>query len=97
MPFTKGKSGNPGGLSKAQAKARKMLGDKSPEAVRVLISGLKDKDRRVRVACATEILDRGLPRPVQGLEHSGPGGGPIETTAQVCVYLPDNGRKPNPE
>lgn len=29
-------------------------------------------------------------------EHSGPGGGPIETAATVTVYLPDNGRGDGP-
>ena len=28
----------------------------------------------------------------QQVEHSGPGGGPIETSAKVAVYIPENGR-----
>jgi hypothetical protein len=33
-----------------------------------------------RVSAANAILDRGYGKPKQGLEHSGPEGGPIETT-----------------
>ncbi len=38
-------------------------------------------DPRVRIMAGKEILDRGYGRPPQGVELSGPDGGPIETVA----------------
>ena len=51
-------------------------------------------DPRLRVTAAKEILDRGYGRPAQGVELSGPEGGPIETVslsdkelARLTAYL----------
>ena len=38
----------------------------------------KGESEAARVSAATAILDRGYGKPAQSLEHSGPGGGPIE-------------------
>ena len=51
-------------------------------------------DPRVRIMAGKEILDRGYGRPPQGVELSGPEGGPIETVdlsdkelARLAAYL----------
>lgn len=40
-----------------------------------------------------ERVDRRLAPPKQKHEHTGRGGGPIETTSTVQVYIPANGRE----
>lgn len=51
-----GQSGNPGGRPKGiGAKAR----EHTDKALEILVEGMSDKDARVRVAAAKEILDRG--------------------------------------
>lgn len=40
-------------------------------------------DHSTRIAAARELLDRGLGRPKQATEVSGPDGGPVETTVDV--------------
>lgn len=60
-PFEPGKSGNPGGRPKGiAAKAR----EHTDRAVEVLVQGMEDDDRRVRIAAAKELLDRGYGKPL---------------------------------
>lgn len=60
-PFEPGKSGNPGGRPKGiAAKAR----EHTDRAVEVLVEGMEDDDRRVRIAAAKELLDRGYGKPL---------------------------------
>lgn len=75
MPFVKGKSGNPAGVTK-EALAIKALALKAcPEAIAGLIELSKhSRDERTRVAAYKEILDRGLGKSSAGIELSGPNG-----------------------
>ena len=60
-PFKPGQSGNPGGRPKGiAAKAR----EHTDKALDVLVKALSDKDARVKIVAAKEILDRGLGKPV---------------------------------
>jgi hypothetical protein len=64
--FTKGKSGNPGGLSKFYFEARRLARQASPDMMEVLvdIANNPNEDGRVRAVCAVAVLDRAGVRPV---------------------------------
>lgn len=55
-PWVKGQSGNPGGRPKGIAKLAREHTDR---ALEVLAEALEDEDKRVAVAAAKELLDRG--------------------------------------
>lgn len=59
--FQPGVSGNPGGRPKGiAAKAR----EHTDKAIEILVAGLDDKDARVRLVAARELLDRGYGKPL---------------------------------
>lgn len=49
------------------------------KAMAVKVAGLGSDDERVRQSVATEVIEWELGKATQRKEHSGPGGGPIET------------------
>jgi HEAT repeat protein len=71
MPFVKGQSGNPGGRPKALQDIVQLCKEKSPEAIKRIISLVKSDDERVALAAAQTLLDRGFGKPMQQIEHSG--------------------------
>lgn len=66
-PFTKGQSGNPGGLPRGMhgriLKARRLALHYAPQAIETLATLMADPDSRVRVAAAEGLLDRAGLRP----------------------------------
>jgi len=80
-PFEKGKSGNPGGRPKEQHDLRVLARERTTEALGALTEIVSDKvcSPAARVSAAIAILDRGYGKPAQQLEHTGPGGSPLET------------------
>jgi hypothetical protein len=52
-----------------------------PALAALKIIAAKGKSESARVAAAVALLDRGWGRPRQAVEHTGPGGGPIEVNA----------------
>lgn len=86
--FLKGTSGNPGGMTKEQAKTlaaiKALAAEKSQDAVLALHQiAVAGEDERARVQAAVAILDRAFGKPRQELEVSGPEGGPVEIERKV--------------
>jgi hypothetical protein len=50
------------------ARAILVIQEAAEEAARVKVEGLKERDKRIRQAAATEILDRNMGRPKQGVD-----------------------------
>lgn len=71
--FIKGQSGNPDGRKKMPQDMKKMLEAAAPEAVAFLIETMKNEkaDPKIRVSCATRILERAYGKPNQPILHDG--------------------------
>jgi Family of unknown function (DUF5681) len=71
--FKPGQSGNPGGKSKEAAEIERLARELSRPALTVLGRIMVDEKapHAARVAAANHILDRGLGKPKQPLEHTG--------------------------
>src|SRR6266480_1073036 len=79
MPFVKDQSGNPGGKSKESKEIRDLARLQAIETLaEIMVSAESDQ---ARVAAANAILDRGLGKPPQAVEHTGEDGGPIQVTS----------------
>lgn len=76
--------------------AIEMIRRSAPKAAAVKVAGLESEDERIRQNVATEVLDRGLGKPGQSVEISGPGGGPIEIDMIVWEW-PDGDKAVPPE
>ena len=78
--FRPGVSGNPGGRPKMPEEFRQLARENSIPALQVVISILKNpaSANKDRLKAAEIILDRAWGKPVQGVEMSGPAGGPVE-------------------
>lgn len=83
--FEKGKSGNPGGLSKTHREFIDNMRSNVPQAIEALVAGLKDA--RQAKGCAEVILAYAYGKPKQITEISGPDGGPINLGAGISGLL----------
>lgn len=74
-PFKKGQSGNPGGKNGVCKEVLDLARSHCKEALDTLVDLMRNSpDEKTRKAASDSILDRGLGRPVQALEHSGADG-----------------------
>ena len=95
--FLPGRSGNPGGRPTGLAeKVRKETKDGSL-IIKLMIAvaeGKKIGDQKPKIQdrldAARWLADRGWGKPVQAMEHLGPGG--ILKQSEVHIYIPDNKR-----
>jgi hypothetical protein len=73
-PFGPGNRANPGGRPKSQEAneiIRAMFKEQGEKVVKNLYALCYGKDKRLRLAAITAVLDRVLGRPLQAIEHSG--------------------------
>lgn len=72
MPFKKGQSGNPGGLTKAQrdlqTKIAKLAAEKAPRAVERLAEFVEHEEPYIALQAITGLLDRAVGKPRQQTE-----------------------------
>lgn len=57
------------------------------KAMLIKVAGLDSEDERMRQGVATEIIEWEMGKATQPTEHSGPGGGPIETDAKTRIEI----------
>jgi hypothetical protein len=82
-PWQPGQSGNPNGRSKVAAEVRALARQHCPEAIDTLVRLMRESDdERVRLSAAESLLDRGVGKPAQAVEVSGPDGEPILVQAR---------------
>lgn len=93
MPFVKGKSGNPAGRRKEDANVKELARTYTKAAVLALVSGLKAKSERTRIAAAEALLDRGWGKPSQEttVQQLGPDGKPIAPGATFILKIERDG------
>lgn len=67
--WPKGKSGNPGGISRFYYEARRIAQKASPEMMAELVRlALEAEDERVRSVCVIAVLDRAGLKPIEAAE-----------------------------
>ena len=71
MTFKPGQSGNPGGRPKENNEIKELALKHCPAAIERLAKLMHDRSGRTAVAACQALLDRGLGKPAQALEHSG--------------------------
>ena len=70
----------PGKVGAAKRALAEMAKEHAEAALRTLVEiAQSGESEAARVSAANAILDRGYGKAPQAMEHSGPGGGPIET------------------
>jgi hypothetical protein len=80
--FQPGQSGNPGGKPKGLAEVQQLARAHTVTAINTLaqIASAAKAPPAARVSAAQALLDRGWGKPMQPMEHGGPGGGPVRLT-----------------
>ncbi len=68
MPFKKGQSGNPGGRPKEVAEVKAAARSHGLAAIDKLVELMNGDDKRIAVAAAQALLDRGYGKPSQSME-----------------------------
>lgn len=71
------------------ARAIMALQDAAEEAARVKVAGLKSRDERVRQSAASEILDRNIGKPSQGIDLT-TGGDKLPAAVTVIEIIKSN-------
>jgi hypothetical protein len=90
MPFKPGQSGNPGGRPKENEEIKKLALKHCPKAIKRLADLMDDPNSRTAVAACDAILDRGIGKPPQALEHSGMIATTHEELLKQLDSLPDD-------
>jgi hypothetical protein len=82
--FGPGNNANPGGRPKVAAEVRALAQEYSREAIDVLVDLMRHSaDEKTRKAAADSLLDRGIGKPSQLVEHAGEDGAPLG----IAVHL----------
>jgi HEAT repeat protein len=78
-----GKSPNPNGRSRIAQEVRELAQKHSAEAIKTLVELMTTStDERIRLSAADSLLDRGIGKPTQAIEHSGPEGEALSVTVE---------------
>ncbi len=67
MAFQPGQSGNPSGRPKEDQRLKEMARAKTAEAFAVVVAAMSDPDKRIALAAAQTVLDRGYGKPAQAI------------------------------
>ncbi len=90
MPFTKGRSGNPGGRPKWLGQVRDGLADFLPEAIAKLKALCHSEDDKVALMAVREVFDRTVGRAAV-LDENG------NVAPVIKVMVPEYGEDDKPE
>lgn len=87
--WTKGVSGNPGGMPRGMAEVKKLARSYTNQAIMTLASIMQNEDvsAPARVSAATALLDRGYGKPLQQVEVGNPGDFSEMSDAEVDAFI----------